>query len=354
MSHEPYRELARTFGLAMRPWEPSITTAAILLDGVVDGQRVHVRRTIGRHPRVMFRATLQPALDLGLVVRRAGLVAAVEGMLGAVDVELGAPRFDASFAVRADEPDRARALLGRAVRDVLIAVDDDPIEVRDDEVTIDVALDGPWSHAPRSADQHGAWLAASTRRVAAVAAALDAARAATAPASRVVPLVPALEAIAARHGLVCAADAPARVSGTIGGAFAWAATRRRARGSSELEVAARVPTPVPFHLVIATARTGLGAWLTGGDVPLGDAAFDAAFDVRTDDPERLRALLDPSLRAAVIAIGAGRRLELDRWGVRVVEATADVDPATLPVLLEQVAELAAALSRGGAPARGYR
>ena len=218
MSYEPYRELAATFGLTMRPWDVPMTANEIRLDGVVLGQRVSLRRWIGKHPHVTFRASLLPALDLGLVVRRAGVVAAVQELLGAVDVEVGDRRFDASFAVRADEPERARALLGSAVRDELVAVEDDPIQVGDGEVVLELALDSlTWKHGFRSPDRDTSWLVERTRRVAAVAAALDRSRAATPPAGHLTPLVPALAAIAAQRGLTLAADAPARVFGVIGG-----------------------------------------------------------------------------------------------------------------------------------------
>lgn len=352
MSYEGYRELAHAFGLTMRPWDVPLTANEVRLDGVVLGQRVSLRRWIGKHPRVTFRAPLLPALDLGLVIRRAGVVASVQELLGAVDVEVGDAAFDASFAVRADEPDRARALLGGALRAELGVVADDPIEVRDDEVVLDLPLD-TWRNVFRSPDRDVAWLVERTRRVASIAAAIDQARAATPPATHLTPLVPALAAVAHRRGLTLAADAPARVFGVIGGAEVWVATRRKARGASELEVAARIPTPVDVHLVVSTARTGVGTWLLGADVAVGDAAFDAAFDVRTDDRERLLALLDPPARAALVELGRGRRLELDRWGIRVVSEATEVDPTTLPLLVERLAELAVGLGRG-APAAGYR
>lgn len=70
-----------------------------------------------------------------------------------------------------------------------------------------------------------------------------------------------------------------------------------------VELSAFVDPPADMRLSIRTAGLGtkLGHLLGKHDVDVGDPAFDEAFEVKGDEPERVKALLTPELRAGLLA-----------------------------------------------------
>ncbi|MBK9001169.1 MAG: hypothetical protein IPM35_36065 [Myxococcales bacterium] len=70
-----------------------------------------------------------------------------------------------------------------------------------------------------------------------------------------------------------------------------------------------ITSPLRPHLDLGFGLTRAGAfskvseWLGAHDIQTGDAAFDAAFTVRGDEPARVLALLTPEVRSAIASIG---------------------------------------------------
>lgn len=126
------------------------------------------------------------------------------------------------------------------------------------------------------------------------------------------PAAPSAEACIARaarrHGLTPTKHG---MSGTL--------KRRRvqlAPSGEAIEVSARVKRPLDVGLTVRRSDSD-------GDVrrlsPSGDAAFDAIYSVRGDEPERAAALLSDRLRALLV----GRNVRLDDAGVRVLVPLGD-------------------------------
>lgn len=348
---DPYYVLARELGLHISPaGGPGLFDTGIHVNGTFEGRIVAIRRHIGRGPFVAFRAPLDPALDLGLSIRPSGTLESLKEVFGAVDVEVGDPAFDEAFALRADEPARATAFLQPSLRAAILACRDSPLAVHDDEVVLTYPL------GPLGFTEDDELLRGALRSITSIAHAMEAARAATPPATDVAPLVASLQAFARERNLACAFDTPTRVAGTLAGLPTWVAARRRKKGIVDLEIGVRFEQPLGFHFGVTTARTGLGTWLQGEDLQVGDAGFDRAFDVLTEDREALLALLDEGTRATLLELGRGRTLRLDGTGLRLSDLAADFDPAALPAVIETSAELVKHLARrvNLPPEAGYR
>jgi hypothetical protein len=349
--YDRYYRLAEELGLRIAPADGvGMMTVAISVEGVVEGRRVSLRRYIGKQPHVRVGAPIAPALDLGLAVAPRGVLESLKTAFGSMDVEVGHPPFDHAFAIRADEPARAQALLTEDVQRAIVSANLPP-SIVDGKVSFFHAFamfdtDGP--------DQ--AFLADTLRGAVAIVAAIDRARAVTPPAAALAPLAPGLTAFARDNGLDHAFDAPSRAFGTIGGAQVIVASRREGKDRYALEIAVGFEQPLGFHLVVSTARTGPSTWLQGQDVQLGDPAFDAAFDVRTEDRERLLTLLDAASRAELVAASAGRQLQLDGFALRLRAAAGDFDPVTLPTTIQRLVDVVNGIARNGrvAPPQLYR
>jgi hypothetical protein len=225
-----------------------------------------------------------------------------------------------------------------------------PLAVTDDAVALDYAV----GILGTNDDRH--MLEGAIRTVVTVAQQVDQARAGTPPPADVAKLAASLRAFAGERGLGCAFDSPARVFGSLGGLPVWVAARRRKKGQHDVEIAVSFERPLGFNFSVATARTGVGSWFLGEDVQVGDATFDRAFDIHSSAPERLLPMLDEATRASLLDFGNGRRLRLAEQGLQVTDDAGDFDPATLPALIERMADLVRNLARRawGAPEQGYR
>ena len=78
--------------------------------------------------------------------------------------------------------------------------------------------------------------------------------------------------------------------------------------------------PAHLDLGLGVTRAGMlsrvAAWLGKEDIRIGEPAFDAAFTVRGDEPERVRALLSRDVRAELAAVhGDVERLDVTDEGV---------------------------------------
>lgn len=350
-NYGPYYEAARVNGLTVVPAEgPGVFTAEIRVSGWMGGRPVFVERRIGRNPTAVFRAGLRPSLDLGLRLAPSGIISALTTLVGSVDIEVGDPAFDDAFAVRGDEPDRVKALLSPRLRAALMTCAKSPLAVDDHELTLHYGA-GVFGIA----DDFDT-INRSLKSLVALGAEIDAARAAVPPAAAVAPLAAQLAGYARERNLSCAFDTPSRLIGKVGDLSLWITARRRKKNATDLEITLQFEQPLDFTFGITTARTGFDAWLTGQDVQVGDAEVDRAFDIRTEQPERLVALLDERARRSLLDLGRGRVLQVDRTGLRLVDDARDFDPVALPALIEQAADMLKTMARATrvADAGGYR
>jgi hypothetical protein len=348
MSFGAYYTVARRLGFAIRPAEHGLFTTEIVLSGAIDGQAVRARRTIGKAATLVVVAELHPPLDLGLQVVARSVLETMKEWLGAEDVEVGLAGFDEPFAVRADEAERARALFGHEpLREALAAHASSLMTVTDAAVQLD--LDVTFGNSDARLERFIQLAAILARQ-------FDGARRAPEPARALVPSLEAWRAFAAERGLETCFGAPIWMHGELGGVEATVATRRKARDVHEIEVSVRLEQPLDFALDIVPARSGIAGWFAGQDVEIGDPAFDAAFLVKTDAVERARAVLDPELRAAILAMAQGRAFVLGAHALAVRDDAARFAPDDVPALVESLADAARRLSRNARlpPPQGYR
>jgi hypothetical protein len=118
-------------GLRITPEEDGIPSEGNL-DGVLDGVTVRVE-----HPSAMpylrvwaYRAAGRVQLSL----RSAMAVDKLAGIFGRHDLEVGDPEFDGAFVIKSDDPERARALLGPALRARLLPWKDAYLHVETESV----------------------------------------------------------------------------------------------------------------------------------------------------------------------------------------------------------------------------
>jgi hypothetical protein len=117
------------------------------------------------------------------------------------------------------------------------------------------------------------------------------------------------------------------------------------------------PLPVPFLITHEGVLSRLGHAIGIHDVEVGDRAFDDAFRLKTEDPDWLRRLLTPELRATLLRLHAQIQPNAYHWlHVRhdVVELghyhmpgmpallSEDVLAADIPIVVEVVKALDAA------------
>lgn len=337
----PYETIAQTLGLVFLPHR----SGAISLRGTVDGQAISVQRAAASGS-VVVHAALLPELDLGLRVVPAGMAEGLKDLFGAVDVEVGVAPFDAAYVVRADEPERARALLAGAGGEAIAACA--PLALAVGDASVEARLT---REAVEAGD--GGVLGSAITAVASIARLLDAARTAVPPAAPLAHLVDAWTSFARERGLTAQVDAPMSMRGPLHGARVCVASKRVRKDAHEIEVGVLFERPLDFDLQIGPEREGMATWFEPEDVTFDDTAFDQRFDVRTDDAERARALLDVNVRATLIALATGPRLSMTSYGIFVTDDAHHFAPNTIPITVDLIAGLArdvAARAHGAAAA----
>lgn len=140
-----------------------------------------------------------------------------------------------------------------------------------------------------------------------------------------------------------------RISGTLRGMRVQVDVRVQRSGNNQQTFTRyRVWVPPPgfqFRLDRQTGMSRVTKFFGAQDVEMGDAAFDDAFVVKTDDEARLRALLTPRLRGALVRTAAaypGVQYEHDRVSFerRRLEINRDVIVSTMRRLVDTAAALA--------------
>lgn len=349
--YQPYYDVARRFGWTIEPKDaPGLFTRKIRAAGMIEGRPLSVVRTIGDGASVTIEAPFDPPLDLGLSVTPSGLVASVHELFGAVDVEVGDAAFDAAYAIRADEPARATALLSSGVTVELMRLGR-ALELRDGGLTARAAVHALPDIA-RDAGMLGEWMLMVARG----ANVIDRARWTIPPAAEIAPLLEPWRELCRARGLTLACGAPTIMRGRLGTTEIWVRSYREEK-RHDLEIGVAFEAPLGFSLDVVNARGGLAALFDSGiDTVVGDAAFDAAFRVSTSDKARAVAVLDAETRARMLDLAKGRRLTLHGRGLTVSDRATDFAPHDVPALVEQMAEVVTALSKNArlGATQGYR
>jgi hypothetical protein len=286
-------------------------------------------------------------MDLGLFLRMAHR-SAVPGTGGRRPPErIGDLEIDTRYAIQATEHQRARALLAGELRAFLLRPPDGlEVQILDHNLSLE---------SPAGASNAAA-LVRAVRAALRCAHLVDQARGAVPAASRVKHHASAWHAFARSHALR-AHFAPPCVWGSVHGTEVVATACRKVTeldgfGPPSITYPTRVRVSFPQFLGLRLAirpQTGSDrvAKLFGRqDVRLEDREFDNAFLVQTKAPERVRELLEPAVRAGLLAVAAsGASVTADDEAIEAELGDLPPDPAIVPTIVEQLATSVEAMGR---------
>jgi hypothetical protein len=322
------------------------------LDGVPVGARLafdspHKTKV---QARWTLYARLQPPLDLGILMSNrlipVDLPSAGQIMAYGVDTN-----FDRRFSVRCDEPDRAKALMTPALRDVMLRrlhpsamcmITDSGVAVQTVHGRADEAM-----------------LRNGLQAVAAIADRINSARERVPAALQLRPHRIAWSRFAEGNGLQTI-SAPLCMFGTIEDATMYSYSVRASAGEFQLEVWLRFEDPLGLGLLVQPMRTvdRMKEMFGAADYKLGDALFDETFLVRVSDERGTVALLDENTRKRLLIIhDTVGPLSLTDDGISVRLPHVPPEPAVVPKIVRQMLEIARFIAdkRGGQRSRGpYR
>ncbi|MBI2896985.1 MAG: hypothetical protein HYY06_25735 [Deltaproteobacteria bacterium] len=315
--------------------------------GQLEGQAVRLVTEVrgsgkSRHTVTVVSSHVFPAFDLGLAVSRHGFLAAIGQLMGATDIEVGDPEFDRAFVVRADEPERARIVLDRELRQVLGQVAGTGFPFR--------ISDGGFSIERRGASEDERWLEWSLVTAGRVARHMTEARDGIPVAA---PLRQHREAWAAYaeaaglRGMNC----PMCMWGRMEGAAISAYAVRVGSFQYALEVLVRFDSPLGVGLFVRPSSTmdAIGSLFGGQDETLADPAFDKAFLVKIAQRDRVSRILDAEARRRILEVqGQVGAVQIRDDGVTVRAAQLDPDPTLVPRLVARARLLAARIAENAA------
>jgi hypothetical protein len=272
--------------IGVAPLPGATSLSARRLAGMLDGKRIELS-TAGQ---LSIRVALEPPLDLGLSVEPQGVLPS-RGFL----TEHAA--FDAIYTALADEPARAQGLLSRRITETLVDLlrTSMLVHVADDVIVV--------------AGEGEAWLRRAAPLAVEVALRIDDGRARL-PAPRALAAHRVALGRFASENWLRLDDAPIRLSGTPYGVRVTAMVRRISHAHFVLEASLGLGDSLNLDLDLrpATLLTPLRALLPGlADLRIGDAAFDAAYDVRTSAPDTLARCLDLEGRGVLLACATRTR-----------------------------------------------
>ncbi len=283
------------------------------------------------------RALLQPPLDLGVYASPDTVVAARR--LGAM-------------SAAADEPERSAALFDPTVRALLQRLETTDWILADFGVVL--------RYSTLVADPRG--LGTLLDQAVELVDAVDRARARIRPAGPLAAVAVEWKRLAEARGLAFFTS-PLAIVGAIDGIRVSAFARRTQRLTFGLGAEAHFARPLGGNVgLIPTAAGAVAPWLgvhandlEGEDWALGDAAFDAAFVVRSRRADQLPRILGPDLRARLLAMHERTPLLVDDHCLRVA-AERLPHPESLPSFLAELAALAGEIEQRahGASGSPYR
>ncbi len=294
-----YRSVARNMGL-------EVDTRGVSLQGHAGQRRLWVGEVMvghgpNRRTAIWGVVDLRRPLGLGLQVRRRGLSERVFRRNRSPGIELGQP-IDRRVEVLGDHPAQVRALLGDPdVRRALTALMDVHPDVVVTDGSVRVHLDRPLRTERALTDL--------VRGMIALAEALEASRRHVQPPERLRSLVEPWGALAERKGLELEPWLPA-LSGRLDGRDVVVAISRDQQAyKAEIRLWFREHKPLGFRLQPQVEPDGY--WSVGQDIQLGDEAFDRRFVVKGWDPGKIRDLLDPEARSALLQALRSGRLQVE-------------------------------------------
>ena len=340
--YDVYRRLAAQLGMRLSPEDPGMMTFAFTLAGELDDHPGWLQRVCGSGARIEITAPLERHLDLGLAVHRSGLVSRVAELFGKRDVQVGDPAFDAAFAIRGDEPERVQALLTPRVRAELMAVRASDFELSDAELSSTRGVDR----------EDAAHLEQALREAVRVARSVEEAASAVPPALALRAHHEAWSKLAL-DGHLARGATPLWLGGRLGTCWVLALAQRKSASEISLELSARAEQPLPERLVVQRRARGAGALLSARRQPTGDERFDDAFDVLVAErPERL----DPEVRARLLELDAIGPVFLDAQRIEVRTDAAALEPARVPIVLDDLRSVLEGLASAAkdAPGAAYR
>lgn len=289
---ETFEDAARELGL-----EVGKTTGVFpfpILRGVVEGQRVRARWSDRGAP---VEAMLDPPLDLGLQIRRAGFVPRLSLQR---KLWLDDANWDMEVDAFCDEPSRGALLFASDARRAVLGLNATNVEIDVNDRSAGVFV----------MQVYGESLVRALLAVARTATLIDKARRALPPSSALSEHAAALRPFAHEKQLAVT-DTPLALWGDVRAVRLHASFPRT--GAREHDVLARM-SPLDGKLgpgllvrretVIDRARSFFG----GQDLTTGDAAFDPAFLVQSIEAERTVAALDGEVRALMLDLR--RRFEV--------------------------------------------
>ncbi len=310
------------------------------LEGVLDEVPLSLTREVWNHegqsnqPMFVARAMIVPELDLGLRVRAETAGDALLDWVASAsktDIETGDPRFDVPYRVAAFEAERARALLDPEIRAAALRLPvDASLELDDRLVRLAVPAE--------LAEERLSWVLQTATWF---AKALGEAARQVPAAPMVRPHLAAYRAAAEVLGLELS-ETPAALRGWLEGVEVCVQLARRSATEAASILWAPFPLALGLGLDLRPQRSGLSSLFVAADLELGDPSFDAAFEVRGNDAESVRRLLDEPLRRALFELRERGSLRLDDRGLR-LELTGVVDPRDVVPTLRELRDVAAGI-----------
>ncbi len=311
-------------------------TLGLSMQGYIDRRRLFIGQLVrpgGRHKHVTAVLDLDIPLGLGLRIRgkergwrdRAFRRGKRKGVT-VVD-----PEIDGALEIRAFEPDRARALLTDASREVLVRLLSYGMHLEVTDHWIQMRLD----HTPRR-ERELLDLVADLRQL---AEALESARKALPRPEQMDVWVEPWRHLASEHGLEFNEQLPS-LEGEIDGTKVRVLCIRGTDGF-QAEVRAEFPPHRPLGLRIEPQTRPDGFWNVGQDIQFADPAFDQAFVIKGYAPPTIRGLVTPEARAVLLELTSlGRVVLTDPW-IDVLEVKPN--PEQLEAALTRCIRLAHAL-----------
>ncbi|MFO0555531.1 MAG: hypothetical protein U0271_44550 [Polyangiaceae bacterium] len=333
----------RLRGILQAAEREGLTVRGDSAGGSFDGCAVTVGATHEENSgeTVSVRGLLRPALDLGLQLGKH------RGSLFGGVVVTGNTDIDGELTVTSDEPARGRVLFDGGLADALAALYRASFELRLDDASCSI-----YHYVGFDLPEAG-WLRGALEGVSRAVHLMEAARSTLPVAGPLTAYEPVFRRLSTDHELalmtsplVLWSRTGADSRGELGTSIELAAQRTRTR-RFRLHACARLETSLAVGLTLH--RRGLADELRSAfseDVRLGDRPFDRRFRITAGRVDRLAAILDAEVRAALQALDEQfGRVTLDDEKLSLEAELADVPPSELPHLLHLVADAARRLAR---------
>lgn len=311
-----YAETSRLLGL-------DVDTRGVSLHGHLGDRRLWIGEVMvghgpDRHMMTWGVMDMRRPLGMGLTVRRNTQRSAWRRRSKKTDISLGSESLDRHLFVRADDPEAASVLVRRGVATALAALIEEWPDVAVTDHSVRVHLNKPVAQA--------AQLQQLVSAMSRLCDALERSRAELPPPETLGAHRDTFEELARARSLNLEPWLPA-CSGVIDGHRVLVCARRSDHGYHALiRLWFAAHDRVGLHLKHQTGPDDY--WSVGQDIRLGDEDFDSAFVVKGWDPEKIRGVLTPDARQALLKLSASTDAEVDDTCLVVEEIPLDIDSLT--------------------------